>query len=607
LVERLGNRLDLLKGGARDAPERQRALRDTIAWSYELLTDDEQRLLALLAVFSGTTIEAVESVAARVESLDTIDVLDGLASLVDKSLVRQVDSQTTGTRLSMLETIRAFAAERLDDDGRAREAGRRAHAEYFADWSLDHCEKLTGEDRESASERMAADMENLTAAWAYWLAVGDFEQLGKLADGLWLLYNVRGWYHETTRLVTDLLAVLSSTPSSEERVADQIVLQTTLARVLMASEGFTPETERAYERALELCSTQGELPQLLPVLRGLSTYYIYRADFETAEQLGQQLLDLGERFDDARARVEGNLLVGASNSMLARLHVGIEHVERAIAEYDEAPRLLERFEAGNDPGVVSHIVEAMLLWMTGFPDRARAHSAEAITLAERLHHPQSAAYAHFHTGLIHAWLRDSDQAAAHARIVIELGDAHDFNVWSAVGSCLLGVATAASGATDEGLAHFEAAMARYRELQSPPVFWPSLLHFRAMLLGMAGRPHEGLASVDEALDVIAGLPEPQTLASELLLVKGDLVLAQTRDAAAAEVWYERSLASAEQLDASMLRLRPALALARVWHAQGRDADARTLLGDAYGRFTEGFAARDLIDARRLLDELMPTT
>jgi predicted ATPase/class 3 adenylate cyclase len=214
LVERLGNRLDLLKGGARDAPQRQRTLRDTIAWSYELLTGDEQRLLALLAVFTGATVEAVESVAGRVEGLDAIDVLDGLGSLVNKSLVRQVDAGAPGPRLVMLETIRAFASERLDGDEQLHDVVRRAHAEYFADWTLDHCQKLTGEDREAASQRMAADMENLTAAWAFWVAAGDFEQLGKLTDGLWLLYNVRGWYHETTKLITDLLGVLSSTPSN---------------------------------------------------------------------------------------------------------------------------------------------------------------------------------------------------------------------------------------------------------------------------------------------------------------------------------------------------------------------------------------------------------
>ena len=93
----------------------------------------------------------------------------------------------------------------------------RAHAQYFADWTLHYCEKLTGDERDAASARMADDIENLSAAWRYWVAEQDFEELGKLTDGLWLLYNARGWSHETAALITDLLGVLSSTPSSDER------------------------------------------------------------------------------------------------------------------------------------------------------------------------------------------------------------------------------------------------------------------------------------------------------------------------------------------------------------------------------------------------------
>jgi predicted ATPase/class 3 adenylate cyclase len=604
LVERLGDRLNLLKGGARDAPERQRALRDTISWSYELLSGVEQRLLALLAVFSGATLEAVEAVAGRVQGLEGIDALDGLSSLVLKSLVRQVDAGAAGSRVSMLETIRSFAAERLGDDPDLRDDALRAHAEYFADWTLHHCEKLTGDERDAVSERMAADIENLSSAWRYWVAERDFEQLGKLTDGLWLLYNVRGWYHETATLIADLLDVLSSTPSNEERLVQQILLQTSLARVLMASEGYTPETERAYERALELCERQGEFPQLLPVLRGLSTFYIYRAEFETSMRIGEQLLTLAEHFDDARARVEGHLLVGTSEGMLAHLQPGIDHLERGIATYDVAPRKVERFEAGNDPGVVCRLVDGMLLWMKGFPDQARDRAYEAVELAEGLHHPQSMAYAHFHTGLIHAWLRETERAAEHAQVVIDIAEAHEFPVWGAVGSCLLGAAIAATGSVDDGLARFEAAMDQYRALKTPPVFWPSLLHLHAAVLGLAGRPAEGLARVDEALQVLAGLPEPQILSSELLSLGGTLLVAQN-DAAEAEVWLERAVQMADELEAPMLQLRASLALAQLWCAQGKTEPASTLLTAASGRLTEGFTTADLADARQLLDDLAP--
>jgi predicted ATPase/class 3 adenylate cyclase len=603
LVERLGDRLDLLKGGARDAPERQRALRDTIRWSYELLAGDEQRLLALFAVFSGATLEAVEAVAGRVRGFDDVDVLEGISSLVRKSLVRHVDAGATGPRLSMLETIRDFASEQLDEDPDLRADAHRAHAEYFADWTLQQCKGLAGDQRDTASERMAADIQNLGVAWRYWVGERDFEALGKLTDGLWLLYNARGWYHETAALITDLLEVLSSVPSNQDRRIQQILLQTSLARVLMASEGYTTETERAYLRALELCESQGEVPQLLPVLRGLSTFFIYRAEFEKSMRIGEQLLALAERFDDARARVEGHLVIGASEGLLARLGPGIDHLERGTAAYESAPRTVERFEAGNDPGVVCLVVEGMLLWMNGFLDRAREKAAASVRLAERLRHPQSIAYAHFHTGLIHIWLREAERAVGHAEVVITIADAHEFPVWTAAASCLQGAAIAGTGSADDGLARFEAAIAQYRALKTPPVFWPSLLHLHASVLGQAGRPGDGIARIDEALQVVAGLPDPPTATSELLLLKGELVLAHSNDPVDAEAWLMRAVESADGLDAPMLQLRASSGLARLWGAQGRHREASALLSVAYARFTEGFTTADLVDASRLLDDL----
>lgn len=602
LVDRLADRLDLLKGGNRDAPDRQRALRATINWSHELLTPSEQRLLAVLSVFSGFTLEAAEQVAGRVVAPD-VDVLDGVSSLVQKSLVRQIDAAPLGTRFAMLETIRDFAAEQLAADAELLAAARRAHADYFADWARQHSEKVTGDERAAVAERMVADVENLNAAWRYWVAEDGFEELAKLTDGLWLLYGARGWYYETAALITDLLDVLSSTPSSAERLVQQILLQTSLARVMLATEGYTEGTERAYARALELCEALGELPQLLPVLRGLSTYYVYRAEFEQAARIGEQLLALAERFDDARARVEGHLLVGASEGMLARLQEGIDHLQQGVEAYEAAPRTVERFEAGNDSGVVCQIVEAMLLWMRGFPDRARDLAYGAVELAERLDHPPTVAYAHFHTGLIHLWLREGARAAEHASTVIALAEAHSFPVWTAAGSCIHGAAIATTGSVAEGLAGVEDAIDQYRALKAPPVFWPALLQLHATVLGLAGRPADALASIDEALAAIDPLPEQRTLTSELALLKGRLLVAHGDRADDAERWLTRALGDADRLDAPMLQLRAATALAELRRAGGRLDEAQTLLAEAYARLTEGFATADLIDARRLLDEL----
>ena len=165
-------------------------------------------------MFSGAGFEAVEVVAAELDRLTgtQLDVLDGLASLVDKSLVRQADTGAGEPRVVMLETIGEYAAERLDDLPELAAAARRAHAAYFADLARRQWEHLTGRRRQQALAAMTTDLENLRLAWDHWVAANDLDQLNKLVDSLWVLYDARGWYHDTVRLTTDLLEVLSSSP-----------------------------------------------------------------------------------------------------------------------------------------------------------------------------------------------------------------------------------------------------------------------------------------------------------------------------------------------------------------------------------------------------------
>ena len=140
-----------------------------------------------------------------------------------------------------------------------------------------------------------------------------------------------------------------------------------------------------------------------------------------------------------------------------------------------------------------------------------------------------------------------------------------------------------------------------RELKTPPVFWPLLLLIRAGVCGEAGRLEEGLAALDEAMNFIppaSGNP----LAEELCRLKGELLLAYSpENLTKAEPWFRRqALEIAQQQEAGMLELRAAVSLSRLWHKQGRVEDARQLLGDAYGKLTEGFTTPDLQEASALL-------
>ncbi len=186
LVERLDRRLTVLTGGSRDLPERQQTLRATIAWSHDLLTSPEQDLFRCLAVFGGGwTLEAAEGIvqasASAMGHRGDLNVFEGLASLVDKNLVRRVEEADGETRCTLLETIREFAEERLADAPPDEVAAlRRAHAAHYlaraeqADAAAGHASRwvwLSGEPRDSPAwrRRVRREQDNLRAAlrWAH--------------------------------------------------------------------------------------------------------------------------------------------------------------------------------------------------------------------------------------------------------------------------------------------------------------------------------------------------------------------------------------------------------------------------------------------------------
>jgi predicted ATPase/class 3 adenylate cyclase len=604
LHDRLGSRLRLLRSGPRDLPARHQTLRATIEWSYQLLDPGEQRLLELLSVFSSAGFEAVEAVAAEIEQLagTRVDTLDGLASLLDKSLIRQADPEAAEPRLVMLETIREYAAERLDELPKFSTAAHRVHAAYFADFAQRQCEHLTGPRREPALAAMAADLDNLRLAWDHWVAAGELDQLNKLVDSLWLLYDARGWYHATIELTTDLLNALSSSPSTPERAAQEVTLRISLARALMASKGYTPEVEQAHTRALELVEGR-QLPQLFPVLRGLASFYIFRADFDKYTQVAREILRLAEQQNDASMLVNGHLLVGTGLGFLNDLHAGLEHLDQAIGYFRSEPYRSHRFRLGNNPGVACFTTSAFILWLLGYPDRGVQRADDAVALATELEHPFTLAYALFHTGFLHLWRHEAELVRDRAVRVLQVAEDHEFPIWRALGTCLLGAADTAMGRREEGLAQVRQGIDLYQGLKAPPVFWPLLLFVQAGTYAQAGRSADGLAVIDEALE-IAGRGAGMTLLPEFQLLKGDLLLALPRaHDADPKPWFQRAFDIAQGLDARMSQLRAAVRLCRLRQARGNGEQSGRVLRAIYDTFTEGFTTADLLEARALLESL----
>jgi predicted ATPase/DNA-binding CsgD family transcriptional regulator len=225
LLHRLSHRLDLLTGGARDLPMRQQTLRNTLQWSYDLLTEQEQRLFRWLSIFvGGCTLEAAETVcqAGQEDGVQASSVLDGVASLLDKSLAQQIGQEGHDPQLVMLETIREFGQDCLQAH-KELEAAREAHAAYYLHLVEEAHRRLFGEEATPWFERVEQAYANLRAALQWALEDGD-EETGnahrieiavQLVSVLWRFWNIRGYMSEGRAFVE---RVLAGSEKSDERV-----------------------------------------------------------------------------------------------------------------------------------------------------------------------------------------------------------------------------------------------------------------------------------------------------------------------------------------------------------------------------------------------------
>jgi predicted ATPase/class 3 adenylate cyclase len=303
MISRLGDRLRLLTGGARDLPERHQTLRATLEWSHGLLKPDEQELFARLALFAGGfTLDAAEAIC----SAD----LDGVGSLVDKSLVRGGSG-----RFRMLETVRDYALERLEASGEAAEL-RNSHATYFADLAERvYPYRISAEAEHSAA--LEADIDNLRAALD-WLESTDRERALAMAANLGWFWHVHSHLAEGR---ARLAGLLNDSPSSG---ADRARALAALGEIT-GWQGDLATTRAAIDEAAELFAENG-----LEQERALALY-----------ELGWGLFAAGED-ETARQAMESSLLLQRSigdELLINRAQLGLLQMLVAVGDVEQVEPL----------------------------------------------------------------------------------------------------------------------------------------------------------------------------------------------------------------------------------------------------------------------------
>jgi predicted ATPase len=338
MLERLEQRLSLLHWDAQDLPVRQHTLRSAIAWSYELLTKQEQALFRRLGIFvGGFTLEAAEAIAADPPD-QVVDVLDALASLVDKSLVVSEEDGQGGHRFRLLESIRDYALEQMTSSEAGSGAARK-YAWYFLELAERAAPELIGRAQRAWFLRLEQEHGNLRAALRWLLENDQNEPALRLAGALGYFWEVRGYLREGQGALEETLARV---PGADPRFRAKVLNR--LASLLIW-QGEADRSRMVIEEALALGRSLDDCEIIARSLTqlGRRAYAVHRTEEDTREatQLLEEALALRQQLEDRR---------GAANirAQLAGMAVGQGEYERAE---DLAHQALETYrEVGDDAG-----------------------------------------------------------------------------------------------------------------------------------------------------------------------------------------------------------------------------------------------------------------
>jgi predicted ATPase/serine/threonine protein kinase len=283
---RLARRLQLLTGGARDLPARQQTLRGAVDWSYDLLNAAEQKLFRRLSVFvGGCTLEAAEAVCDTRSDLG-LDMLEGMASLVDKSLLRQVEAQGDESRFVMLETIREYGKEKLAASG---EDGltQRAHSAYFLVLAEEGASEVSGADRREWLDRLEIEHENLRVALEYLTESGSAEWGLRLGAALFRFWETREYLSEGRDRLQKILNLAGAAPPTKARARVAFA-----AAVLAGGQGDYASSKALLEESLAISRRLEDQHGIAVSLNALAVTARDSGDIAASRSLFEESLSL---------------------------------------------------------------------------------------------------------------------------------------------------------------------------------------------------------------------------------------------------------------------------------------------------------------------------
>ena len=573
----LDSHMKLTWRGRRTAPPRHQTLTAMLDWSYALIDERERDVLRQLSVFvGGFGLDEARGLAGESD-----EVIEALEQLVLKSLVA-VNTSGPTPRYRLLDTTRAYASAKLRETGMVGEVSRR-HARYYLDWLTRSTDLAAAPVEHTANIRAALE-------WAF-SNEGDAEIGLGLAAYACELFLRLGMLTESRRWSE---RGLESLPPERAGSLQEMALQAVIGHTTMIAAGDTGAAREALARALRIAEELGDALQQFRLLNSMHYYH---------RRIGavDELLPIAEHAARIAPRLGGTGPIVAAQGMLGvayHLKGNLVAAHRELIAVRDAQ--LGASDVINFYGFhrAAEVLIARTLWLLGYPDQAA--QAERDANGKDAHKDPITACLTLMWGVsVHYWRGDWAAADDYVERILAIASEHGYlpYKWFAMG--VRGELQRKRGDTIVGMSNLQEYLRRLREGRYE-YYTPWLTCCLAE--GLADGRH-----VEQAQKVLNDFnPDPDPRSGvhmpEFLRVRG-VILAQAGEAAAADRAFQASLDLADAQGALSWRLRTVSSQARLRLKQGRLSEARELLAETYGRFTEGFETLDLRTARALLAEI----
>ena len=313
-------------------------------------------------------------------------------------------------------------------------------------------------------------------------------------------------HREVMAHCTTGLALLTALPETPDRTRHELALQAILGPALIATQGYAaPDVERTYARARELCRTLGDPPELFAVLFGQALWHTLRGQYQTAQELAEQLLRMAQQRHDLMSLVEAHTVLGTLLVTRGALEAGCTHLEAGLALYRPEQHRAHVDGYGQDPAVGCLHFLSQALWLRGYPDQAFARLDAVLHLARELAHPVSLLFS-LNAALLHQHCRNGQAVQQWAEAIITLATEQALPYWLTLGTMYHGWALAAQGQMEAGIAQVQQGLAAYRATGARFIL-SRCLGLLAELHGRAGQLDAGRTVLTEAYAVVrqAGL------------------------------------------------------------------------------------------------------